>query len=49
MKTIKTANGRIMRVKDKEAAKMVKSPDYHYCPKWEWKKQEGEEYRGSRF
>jgi len=41
MKTIKTANGSIMRVKDQEAIKLVKSPDYSYCSKDEWKKQEG--------
>ena len=40
MKTIKTANGTIMRVKDAEAARLVESPDYSYCPKDEWKKQE---------
>ena len=40
MKTIKTANGSIMRVKDEVAARLVKTPDYSYCPKDEWKKQE---------
>lgn len=40
MKTIKTANGSIMRVKDAEAARKVQSPDYSYCSKDEWKKQE---------
>lgn len=40
MKTIKTANGSIMRVKDEEALRLVQSPDYSYCSKDEWKKQE---------
>lgn len=46
MKCIKTANGKVLRVKDKRAAKMVNNPDYSYCPKWEFKIQEGKEYRG---
>lgn len=43
MKTIKTANGSIMRVKDDEADKMVSGKgryhkgDYSYCGKEEWK------------
>lgn len=48
MKCIKTANGKVLRVKDKRAAKMVDSPDYDYCPKWEFKIQEGKEYRGDK-
>jgi len=48
MKTIKTANGSIIRVSDQEALKMVDNTDYFYCPKWEWKDQEGIEYRGKR-
>jgi hypothetical protein len=40
VKTIKTANGSIMRVKDEDAAGLVQTPDYSYCPKDEWKKQE---------
>jgi len=41
VKTVKTANGSIMRVKDAEAERLVQSPDYSYCSKDEWKKQEG--------
>jgi hypothetical protein len=40
MKTIKTANGSIMRVKDEEARRLVQTPNYFYCPKEDWKKQE---------
>ena len=45
MKTIRTANGSIMRVKDAEAERMVngegpyKRGDYYYCSKKEWKKE----------
>ena len=38
MKCVKTANGSIMRLKDKEAAELVKDPDYSYCSKEEWKR-----------
>ena len=44
MKCVKTANGSVLRVKEKRAAKLVESSDYSYCPKWEWKKQEGKKY-----
>jgi len=45
MKTIRTANGSIMRVKDEVAEKMVNGKgqylkgDYYYCSKKEWKKE----------
>jgi len=48
MKTIRTANGSIMRVKDQLARQMVNGEgkylkgDYYYCSKKEWK----EEVRG---
>lgn len=48
MKCVKTANGSIMLLKDMEAAKLVDNIDYHYCPKWEWKDQEGKSYKGER-
>jgi hypothetical protein len=48
MKCVKTVNGSIMRVKDQEAAELVDNVDYFYCPKWEWKVQEGKEYRGDK-
>ena len=44
MKTLMTANGSVMRVKDEIAIKMVngigrfRKGDYSYCPKSEWKK-----------
>ena len=37
-----------MRVSDREAAKLVDDPDYSYCPKWEWKVQEGKAYKGEK-
>lgn len=48
MKCVKTANGSVLRVKEKRAAKMVENPDYSYCPKWEFKIQEGKKYRGEK-
>jgi len=39
MKTIKTANGSIKRVKDEEALRLVDNSDYFYCGKEEWKKE----------
>ena len=45
MKTVRTANGSVMRVKDEEARLMVKGEgkyrkgDYFYCSKKEWKKE----------
>ena len=36
MKTIKTANGSIMRVSDEQARRMVDNIDYYYCPKDEY-------------
>lgn len=41
MKTLRTANGSLMRVKDQEARDMMrKHPgDYFYAPKEEWKKE----------
>jgi hypothetical protein len=44
MKTLMTANGSPIRVKDTDAVHMVngtwkfKPGDYYYCPKAEWKK-----------
>jgi len=45
MKTLRTANGTIMRVKDELAVDMVRGEgrynkgDYTYCGKEEWKKE----------
>ena len=38
MKCVKTANGFIMRVKDKKARELVDNTNYYYCSKSEWKK-----------
>ena len=35
MKTIKTANGSIMRMSDDQALKIVDNTDYYYCSKAE--------------
>jgi len=37
MKTIKQKSGKIERVKDSEAILRVKSGNWEYCPKSEWK------------
>lgn len=45
MKTVRTANGSVMRVKDEEARLMINGDgkyhkgDYFYCSKKEWKKE----------
>lgn len=48
MKCVKTSNGKIVRVRDEVAARLVEKPGYSYCPKWEWKDQKGVEYKGER-
>lgn len=48
MKCVKTTNGSIMRISDKEADELVDNKEYFYCPKWDWKDANGKEYKGER-
>jgi len=46
MKCVKTANGFIMRVKDKKARELVDNTNYYYCSKSEWKKYKKSKKKG---
>lgn len=47
MKCVKKGISKVKRVDDKLAASLVDS-GHSYCPKWEWKEQEGKPYKGKK-
>jgi len=45
MKCVKNSKtGKITRIEDERATGVVEKLDFTYCPKHEWKKQEGKRY-----
>ena len=38
----------VRRVSDVDAQRLVVLPNNVYCPKWEWKEQQGIDYKGKK-